>query len=310
MAKKNNFGLGRGLDALMSTDEVINGKSDETGTGFSVLPEGVELDDNGSLWVSVDFLQPNPYQPRKNFDDDALAELAASIKEHGVVQPILIEPAGEKNFYIIAGERRTRAAKLAGVRKVPVQIRRYDEQKKLEIALIENIQRADLNPIEEAAAYYNLMQLGEMSQDEVASRVGKNRSTIANAIRLLKLPEDMQKALVNGNITAGHARALLSVVHEADMRVLFGKIVDSNLSVRDAEQLAASFNGGGRAADKKKDKKAAPKKDVDILAIEQQFIDVLGTKCVLNGTLEKGTIEIAYFSRADLDRLYTAIVEK
>ena len=316
MAKKG--GLGRGLDALMNTDDAVQGNSIENAVISPVskiammasLPEGVESDDDGALWVNVDLLKPNPHQPRKDFDDDALAELAASIKAHGIVQPILIEPAGEKNFYIIAGERRTRAAKLAGVTKVPVQIRRYDEQKRLEVALIENIQRANLNPIEEAAAYSNLMRLGEMSQDEVAARVGKNRSTVANAMRLLKLPDDMQKALIDGTITAGHARALLSVVNEADMRVLFGKIISSNLSVRETEQLAVSFNGGGRAADKKKAQKEAAKKDVDILAIEQQFIESLGTKCALKGTLEKGTIEISYFSRADLDRLYTAIVEK
>ena len=316
MAKKG--GLGRGLDALMSTDDAaqVNKIEDAAISPVSkiavlaALPEGIERDDNGALWVNVNLLKPNPHQPRKDFDDAALTELAASIKEHGVIQPILIEPAGEKNFYIIAGERRTRAAKLAGINKVPVQIRRYDEQKKLEIALIENIQRANLNPIEEATAYYNLMQLGELSQDEVAARVGKNRSTVANAMRLLKLPEDMQKALVDGTITAGHARALLSIVNEADMRVLFGKIVGAGLSVRETEQLAASFNGGGRAADKKKQQKTVAKKDTDILAIEQQFIEALGTKCALNGTLEKGVIEISYFSRTDLDRLYTAIIEK
>ena len=315
MAKKGGLGLGRGLDALMKT-------SGEDRKGASVgadivsvsdiaagakLPEGIESDADGALWADVALLQPNPRQPRKEFDQASLEELASSIKEHGVVQPIIVEPAGEKNFFIIAGERRTRAAKLAGLQKVPVQIRRYSDQKKLEIALIENIQRTDLNPIEEAAAYYNLMQMGELSQDEAAQRVGKKRSTVANALRLLKLPDDMQASLIEGKLTAGHARALLSVVNPADQRVLFNKIITDGLSVRQAEESASSFNGGGRAADTKKKQKKRGAKDTDIAAIEQRFIEKLGTKCKINGTLEKGSIEIDYFSRADLDRLYAVI---
>lgn len=318
MAKKGGLGLGRGLDALMGASEAaeipqIEHAESPAGVQLpqtsSHLPEGIEVDDDGGLWVDPALLKPNPKQPRQQFDQQALEELSASIKEHGVVQPIIIEPAGEKNFYIIAGERRTRAAKMAGLSKVPVQLRRYDDQKKLEVALIENIQRADLNPIEEATAYYNLMQLGDLSQDEVAQRVGKKRPTVANALRLLKLPEDMQRSLVNGQLTAGHARALLSVINPADQRVLFGRIVGGALSVREAEQLAGQFNNGGRAAEsKKKQKKNAVKKDPDALAIEQKFLEALGTKCTLNGSLEKGTLEVQYFSRADLDRLYDIIV--
>ena len=315
MAKKGGLGLGRGLDALMKTDGQESGSAFADANVVSVsdiavgakLPEGIESDADGALWADVALLQPNPRQPRREFDEAALEELAASIKEHGVVQPIIVEPAGEKNFFIIAGERRTRAAKLAGLQKVPVQIRRYSDQKKLEIALIENIQRTDLNPIEEAQAYYNLMQMGELSQDEAAQRVGKKRSTVANALRLLKLPDDMQASLIEGKLTAGHARALLSVVNPADQRVLFNKILADALSVRQAEETASSFNGGGRAADAKKKQKKRQTKDADIAAIEQTLIEKLGTKCKINGTLEKGSVEIEYFSRADLDRLYNII---
>lgn len=316
MAKKGGIGLGRGLDALIGTSQaaeirqIEHAETSSSGTQpvtSAKLPEGIEVDEDGGLWVDPALLRPNPKQPRTEFDAQALEELAGSIKEHGIVQPIIIEPAEEGKFYIIAGERRTRAAKMAGLSKVPVQLRRYSDQKKLEIALIENIQRSDLNPIEEATAYYNLMQMGDLSQDEVAQRVGKKRSTVANSMRLLKLPEDMQKSLISGQLSAGHARALLSVVNPADQRVLFGRIVGGGLSVRETEELAGTLNNGGRAADTKKKQKKAAKKDPDILAVEQKFLEKLGTRCVLNGTLEKGSIEIDYFSRTDLDRLYNLI---
>lgn len=175
------------------------------------LPAGIESDDDGQLWVNPSLLKPNPHQPRTEFDEEKLSELAESIREHGIIESIVVEDAGDGSFYIIAGERRTRAARIAGLEKVPVTLRKFSEQKKLEIALIENIQRDDLNDIEEAQAYYKLMELGGLTQEQVAVRVGKNRATVANAIRLLKLPEDMQNALAKGAITAGHARAILSV---------------------------------------------------------------------------------------------------
>ncbi|MGP1368908.1 MAG: ParB/RepB/Spo0J family partition protein [Treponema sp.] len=272
------------------------------------LPTGVTMDENGSLWVETALLKPNPHQPRSEFDAKSLDELADSIREHGILEPIVIEQADE-GFYIIMGERRTRAAKIAGLEKVPVRLGKYDEQKRLELALIENIQRADLNPIEEALAYYNLMQMSDLSQDEVAKRVGKKRPTVANALRLLKLPEDMQKSLIDLQITAGHARALLSVNNPADQRILFGKIVGSALSVREAEALAADYNNGGRASGKKV-KKINIRKDPDIAEIEQKFIEIFGTKVILKGNIDKGTIQIDYFSRQDLDRLYNVIAQE
>ncbi|MBQ9631040.1 MAG: ParB/RepB/Spo0J family partition protein [Treponema sp.] len=309
-------GLGRGLDALMGEQEPTTNTaqadiSPVSQIAQSTLPAGIEQDKDGGLWVSPALLKANPRQPRQEFDEQALQELSNSIKEHGVVQPIIIEPAGEKNFFIIAGERRARAAKMAGLSRVPVRINRFTEQKKLEVALIENIQRSDLNPIEEASAYYNLMQLGNLSQDEVAKRVGKNRSTVANALRLLKLPEDIRNALVSGTISAGHARAILSTSNDSDMHILFAKIVGNSLSVREAESLASSMNENSESNKKSAAKKSSEKKnerDPDIIAIEQQLIERLGTKCSLNGNFEKGTLTISYFSRADLDRLYNAII--
>lgn len=318
MAKSQ--GLGRGLDALMGGSPAAgktNGKTNaenlikKTTTKTSNIPEQITVDDNGTLWIDPKILKPNPKQPRVEFDQKALEELADSIKINGVLEPILIEQADPTTFYIIAGERRTRASLIAGVDKVPVQLRKYDDFKKLEVALIENIQRADLNPIEEAQAYYNLIQLGDLNQDEVAKRVGKNRSTVANAIRLLKLPEDMQQALVAGILTAGHARAILMVKNDADRRVLFEKIKNNGVSVREAETLAEVYNNGGRAAKKDDGKKKSVKKDADIQNFEQEIKNIFGIKNVnLKGTMEKGTLEIEYTSREDLDRIYNILLSK
>lgn len=327
MAKK--FGLGAGLDALMGGSSE---KEDLTAAAFTKpfegqkttveeikavsenpvsapeakLPAGIEADENGQLWLDVEKLRPNPQQPRVDFDKEKLDELAESIKEHGILQAITVEDAGNGFFYIIAGERRTRAAKLAGLTKVPVQLRKFSDQKKLEVALIENIQRADLNPIEEAVAYYKLMEISGLNQEQVAQRVGKNRSTVANAIRLLKLPEDIRNALVQGTITPGHARAILSVNCDTDMRILFGKIVGSGMNVRQAESYAAELNGQNTAKKDKPAKKAEPR-DPNLTEVERNFIERLGTKVQIKGSMEKGTLEIEYFSAADLTRLYDII---
>ena len=239
-----------------------------------------------------------------------LEELCDSIKQNGILEPIIIEQVENKDneFYIIAGERRTRAAKMAGLDKVPVQLRKFDEQQKLEFALIENIQRADLNPIEEATAYYNLIQMSDLTQDEVAKRVGKNRSTVANSLRLLKLPEDIKKSLITGQISSGHARALLMVKNDADMRILFGKILGSGLSVRECEALADSYNNGGRAVAKKTEKRKT-RKDPDIALFEQELRNLFGVKDVdFKGDTSKGSIEIKFSSKADFDRIYEVLL--
>ncbi len=318
MAKKGGMGLGKGLDALMgqaveeySASQTENSQSTEKeGKTLSFnVPEGISIDESGKMWVDPALLKPNPQQPRQEFSAEDLQELADSIKENGILQPPLIEDAGDGTFYIIAGERRTRAAKLAGLTKIPVQLGKFNEVKKLEVALIENIQRENLNPIDEARAYFKLMELGELSQDEVAKRVGKNRSTVANSLRLLKLPEDIQAALISGQISAGHARAILSVVDSTEQRILFGKIVGNGLSVRDAEQLAGEMNNKEKKPAKKV---AAPKtenKDPNLLELEQKFVEVLGTKVQIKGDLTRGSIQIEYFSSDDLDRLYSIFIK-
>ena len=312
-------GLGKGLGALLQENKADSEEVAVSTGGIhtisfkkTTVPSCIEVDENGGLWIDPNLLKPNPKQPRTDFNQKQLDELRESIAVNGILQPIIIEPVEgtENEFYIIAGERRTRAAKLAGLTKVPVQLRKFDEQQKLEIALIENIQRADLNPIEEASAYYNLIQMSDLSQDEVAKRVGKNRTTIANALRLLKLPDDIKKALADGKISSGHARALLMVKNDADMKVMFNKIVDSGLSVREAEALAESYNAGGRAAASKK-KKAAHKKDPDIANFEQEVKNLFGVKEVnFKGTMEKGSLQINFSSKKDFNRIYEILLSK
>lgn len=307
MAKK--FGLGNGLDSLLGSSAKEDEPAKTENSFQSVktnLPAGIEQDEFGKLWINPELLRPNPYQPRQEFDPEQLKELSDSIKENGVIQPVTIEDAKDGTFYIIAGERRTRASRLAGLEKIPVQLSAFSDQKKLEVALIENIQRADLNPVEEARAYYKLMELGGLRQEEVAQKVGKNRATVANAIRLLKLPEDIQNALVGGQITAGHARALLMVKDKMNMHILFGKIVGQGLSVHQTEVMASEINNP-QPKIKKNDGAKSLTRDPDLIDVETQLIQKLGTKVQIKGSYEKGSIEISYFSKDDFNRLFDFI---
>ena len=284
MAKPN---LGRGVDSLLLPDVAELYPTNTTQTNISdILP--VELDPA--------LLKPNPFQPRRIFNEESLQELAASIKEHGIIQPIIVEKKGE-DFFIIAGERRTRAALLAGLTRVPVVFREFENSKKLEIALIENIQRENLNPIEEAKAYQEIMQLSNLNQEETAKRVGKSRPAIANAMRLLQLPDDMQAALEKGIMSAGHARAILSLINPADQKLLFTSITKKALSVREAEVYASQLKKGNRTGHEKQTSQDKPIEKDDILLdvkdIEQQFINALGTKVEVKGDLEKGTVRIS-----------------
>jgi ParB family chromosome partitioning protein len=264
----------------------------------------------GPAIIPLDKLSANPNQPRKNFDEEALKELAASIREHGIIQPLLVEETGDGAYIIIAGERRSRAARLAGLTEVPALIRSYNDEQRMEISLIENIQRADLNPVEEAMAYRQLMDLTGLSQDEVAVRVGKNRTTVANTLRLLKLPQAMLQALRDGGISPGHGRALLSIADPLARETLFREIISRGISVREAEKRAGDLNSqenrNHAAGPGNNEEKAAPAKlrrDAELVSIEQQFIDALGTKVTIDGDLKKGKIHIDYYSMDDLDRL-------
>jgi ParB family chromosome partitioning protein len=282
--------LGRGIDALLAGNE---GQEVVAGPGVSLVP--------------VSALQAGAHQPRKHFPEETLAELARSIREKGVLQPILVEEAGGGGYRIVAGERRFRAAQLAGLKEVPVLVRRFSETEKTEIALIENLQREDLSPIEEATGYKSLMQQGELTQEEVAKRVGKNRSTVANSLRLLKLPRPMIEALDQGRISSGHARAILSLVNPADQELLFQRILAREMSVREAEQTAARMSRGVREAGKKSPPPKPGARSPELAALEQSLIERLGTKVVIRGSEKRGKIEISYFSLDDLERISALI---
>lgn len=300
-------GLGRGLEALMgdAQSQIKSVTNPLSGSNLASLPAGVESDSNGTLWVSPGKLLSNPLQPRKVFDAQPLQELSDSIREHGVIEPVLIEEVSG-SLYIVAGERRVRAAVMAGLDKIPVQIRSYDEKKRLTVALIENIQRTDLNPIEEARAYSVLMDLSNMTQDEVAKEVGKARATVTNVLRLLKLPPEVQELVSKGEISLGLAKALLSLESDSDIISVAKKIVDERLTVREVERLVSKINHGAQVQ-KKTQKALDPATSATIASIEERFISKLGTKVSLRGDLSKGTIVIDYYSKADLDRLYNIL---
>jgi ParB family chromosome partitioning protein len=252
----------------------------------------------------LDKIKGNPLQPRKNFDEDALRELADSIREQGIIQPIIVEEAGDGTYTIVAGERRSRAARLAGLREVPALVRNYTDEGRMEVSLIENVQRADLNPLEEAQAYKRLMEVTGLSQDEVAARVGKKRSTVANALRLLRLPPPIQESLKTGALTPGHARAILSVQSPQGQNALFEEILTGEYSVRDAENRAAALNSGASSSPGGKKPPPVAEQDPHLRDMEQQFIEALGTKVAVKGSLTRGSIQIDYYSMEDLDRLY------
>lgn len=271
-------GLGRGLDALL-------------GDYTQPTPEGVqELD--------IHLIDTNAGQPRKDFDQEKLLELADSIRQHGVVQPILLRQKGER-YVIVAGERRFRAARLAGLEKVPAIVKDLDEAQVMEVALIENLQREDLNPIEEAAAIRFLMQQHDLTQEEVSKRLSKSRPAIANSLRLLTLPEPVQAYLRNGKLQAGHARALAGLQDPEAQAVLADKIVGEGLSVRAAESLARE-----QGQKPPRQKKEPPATDPDLAAAEASLREWLGTKVSIQGSSQRGRIVIEYYNAELLQGIY------
>lgn len=295
-------GLGKGIGSLMqdySFDSVL-----DTALGLSSAKQEQETTQR-ILEVPVENIRANPNQPRKDFNQESLEELAQSIKREGVLQPILVEEIAPGQYSIVAGERRYRATKLAGLSSIPVLVKDFTQMQRLEVSLIENIQRENLNPIEEAKAYAYLIQEAGITQEELANRMGKNRSTISNSIRLLQLSSVMQQDLLHGKFSAGQARAILSVVNPADREILYRTVLEKDLSVRATEQLAAQFNMGKRVAyQKKKRAKKGLAKSADILAVEDKFLHVVGSQVEVKGSLEKGKIEIPYRSSEELERLY------
>lgn len=283
-------GLGKGLD-LMIPDVV--GESKQENKEEKKAAESI---------VKITLIEPNREQPRKNFDEDALQELAESIKQFGLLQPILVQDC--KNHYeIIAGERRWRAAKLAGLKEVPVIIRNYSAQEIVEISLIENIQREDLNPIEEAQAYKRLLTEFNLKQDEVAERVSKSRAAVTNSIRLLKLSDEVQQMVIDEMITTGHARALLAIDSMEEQYNLAQRIFDEKFSVRDVEKLVKNLHKPPKP--KKLDDKAL---QAIYMNIEEKLKEKLSTKVSVSSKGEgAGKIEIEFYSHEDLDRLLEMI---
>lgn len=306
MAKK---GLGKGLGAIFGED-VVKENKEETEKKAKAKAEAKvaeEMDEKGRiLMLKLDLVQPNKEQPRKTFDEEKINELAESIKNYGVLQPLLVQK--NDSFYeIIAGERRWRAAKAAGLKEVPAVLKEYSKQEAMEISLIENVQRADLNPIEEALGYKQLIDEFGLTQEEIAVRVAKSRTAITNTMRLLKLDEQIQNMLVQGVITSGHARALLSL-EDTQMQLKAAKeILDKKLSVRETERLVKRLQK--EASGEKKEEK---KKDETLALIYQDLEDrmksVMGTKVSIhNKDKNKGRIEIEYYSEAELERIVEMI---
>ena len=291
MAAKVKRGLGKGLDAMIPIPD--SGVSESAASG--------KADDKAAeTVVRITQVEPNREQPRKNFDEDALQELADSIKQFGLLQPILVQD--RKTYYeIIAGERRWRAAKLAGLKEVPVIIRDYTEQEIVEISLIENIQREDLNPIEEAQAYKRLLTEFNLKQDEVAERVSKSRTAVTNSMRLLKLCDEVQQMIIDDMLSTGHARALISIEDPEQQYMIAQKVFDEKLSVRDVEKLVKNLNKPEKV---RKETSGDNGLDVIYQDVAEKLKQSLGTKVEIsskgNGT---GKIEIEFYNHDDLDKI-------
>ncbi len=272
------------------------------GRGLSALfPESSMLDDErGFFYCPVESITPNPLQPRQDFSDLELSELANSIKEKGIIQPVLLTKVKD-GFQLIAGERRWRAAQKAGVQKIPAWVRDVSPAESLELALIENIQRKDLNAIEEAMAYQEMIQKASLTQESLSKRIGKDRSTIANLLRLLKLPDFIQKDVVDGDLTTGHARVLAGINSQASQRVLRDIIIKKSLSVRQTELLAKKMSQPSRK------EKPDPEKDYYVESLSKDIEKFLGTKVSIKMAGKKGKIIIDFYSHDELERLITIL---
>ncbi len=291
MAGKRKPALGNGLEGMFGIDEnVIETKKDDV---------------SRETFLRLSEIEPNRTQPRRNFDEDALQELADSIKQYGVIQPIVVQKKG-KRYEIIAGERRWRAARKAGLLEVPVIVKEFAPEDIFAIALIENIQRQDLNPIEEAQAYSRLIEEHHLKQDELAEKVAKNRVTITNSMRLLKLDERVQQMLIDNMLTGGHARALLAITDKEEQHTLALRVFDEKLSVRETESLVKRV----LAEKDKKDIPQVKQQDDSVIYrdIENRMKDILGTKVAIKKKAKnKGRIEIEYYSMEELERLIDMI---
>ncbi len=275
-------GLGRGIMALLD---------DQEGTGE---------DANRTDVIDINKIMPNRYQPRKLFNENSLKELSDSIRDKGILQPVIVTELGDGRYELVAGERRWRAAKLAGLMEIPALIKDFSDEDKLEISLIENIQREDLNPVEKAEAFKEIIERLNISQDDLAKKIGKDRTSVTNTLRLLKLPEFVKNRIVSGEITEGHARAILSLDDIDSIIELTKSVIEKGLSVRETESAVRNFSKNKVPAKPKKDQRHYP----EIADIQERIIKAMRAKVEIKGTLSKGKIEIYYFSREDLQNIY------
>ena len=310
MPGDKKHGLGKGMGSLLSgfdydaqiENVALSDVDKEEAPIAPPVQKNPESNEIGERVVYIDLssIMANPNQPRKSFDEDSLYDLAESIKSQGVIQPIIVEEYAPGKFSIIAGERRFRAAQIAGLKNIPSIVKNLGEIQRMEVSLIENVQRENLNPVEEAFAYQYLIQKSGYTQEEVAKKVGKSRSAITNSIRLLNLPDTIKDDLISGLITSGHARAILSLVNPSDQMLLRNKIVEGDLSVREAEALADDYNKGRKIVQKKKEKG----KDPEVLLAEEKFINAIGAKVEIKGTLNRGRLMVRFRTQKELERIY------
>lgn len=304
MAGKKS-GLGRGLDALFpektvqSKPKTVKTVKEEKKVAVDTKKSSQQETSNGERMMKISMIEPNREQPRKKFDEDALQELSESIKQYGILQPLLV--SDKKDYYeIVVGERRWRAAKMAGLKEVPVVVKEFSTQEIVEISLIENIQREDLNPVEEAMAYKRLIDEFHLKQDEIAERVSKSRTAVTNSMRLLKLDSRVQQMMVDEMISAGHARAILAISDPEQQYNAAMKVFDEKLSVRETEKLVKSI----LTPTKKKPVVSNPTEDAIYESLEEKMKGITGTRVFIHRKKNnKGKIEIEYYSRDDLDRI-------
>ena len=304
MAGKKS-GLGRGLDALFpektvqSKPKTVKTVKEEKKVAVDTKKSSQQETSNGERMMKISMIEPNREQPRKKFDEDALQELSESIKQYGILQPLLV--SDKKDYYeIVAGERRWRAAKMAGLKEVPVVVKEFSTQEIVEISLLENIQREDLNPVEEAMAYKRLIDEFHLKQDEIAERVSKSRTAVTNSMRLLKLDSRVQQMMVDEMISAGHARAILAISDPEQQYNAAMKVFDEKLSVRETEKLVKSI----LTPTKKKPVASNPTEDAIYESLEEKMKGITGTRVFIHRKKNnKGKIEIEYYSRDDLDRI-------
>lgn len=303
-ASKKTRGLGKGLDALFGDAEVTlqsrtekNSKSEDGKTEDSQEKiKKTEMAGGGIDYIDINDIKPNSNQPRKTFDEDKLNELAASIEEHGLIQPLVLRKA-EKGYEIVAGERRWRAARKIGIREIPCIVRELTDEENMLLAIIENMQREDLNPIEEAEGIRQMIETYGLTQEEVSKSVGKSRPYIANSLRLLRLPETVRKYVEDGSLSTGHAKAIAAVSDEKKQIELAEVAIRDGLSVRQLEKLAQQDKSGVKTRSRVKQKTA------DVKRVEEDLKNALGTKVTLNQKGKKGKIEIEFYSKDELERL-------